>query len=285
MLADQYQVVGIVTQPDRPAGRGRVLKSPPVKLLANEFNLPFIQPGKLSEPEAMGQLHHWSPDIIVVAAFGQILRPEVLNLPQFGCINVHASLLPRWRGAAPIQAAILNGDEQTGITIMQMDPGIDTGPILSQISTPITSEDTAGTLTTKLSGIGAELLSQTLPSYLEGTLVPLPQDEATATYAPMIKKEDGLLDFILPAIVLERKVRAFNPWPGAYTSWKNQVLKIHRVHAIDADLGPAHQRIVYQGLPAITTRMGTLVIDELQPAGKNMLDGKTFLRGARGWEE
>jgi methionyl-tRNA formyltransferase len=156
ILTRQYPVVGVVTQPDRPAGRGRTLKSPPIKVLANEYNLPFIQPGKLSEPKAMRQLHHWSPDIIVVAAFGQILRPEVLDLPQFGCVNVHASLLPRWRGAAPIQAAIMNGDEQTGITIMQMDPGVDTGPILSQMSTSITQEDTAGTLTTKLSSSGAE---------------------------------------------------------------------------------------------------------------------------------
>jgi methionyl-tRNA formyltransferase len=285
ILTRQYPVVGVVTQPDRPAGRGRTLKSPPIKVLANEYNLPFIQPGKLSEPKAMRQLHHWSPDIIVVAAFGQILRPEVLDLPQFGCVNVHASLLPRWRGAAPIQAAIMNGDEQTGITIMQMDPGVDTGPILSQMSTSITQEDTAGTLTTKLSSSGAELLSQTLPSFLEGALVPQPQDGTSATYAPMIKKEDGLLDFTQPAIVLERKVRAFNPWPGAYTFWKNQVLKIHRTHAIDADLGPEPHRIVYQEFPAITTGEGILVIDELQPAGKNILAGKTFLRGARGWEE
>src|SRR4030042_1315246 len=143
-LADQYQVVGVVTQPDRPAGRGRVLKSPPIKRLAVELNLPVIQPCKLSEPEAMGQLHHWAPDLIVVAAFGQILRPEVLNFPLYGCINVHASLLPRWRGAAPIHAAILYGEEQTGITIMRMDPGIDTGPTLSQASTPIAVGETAG---------------------------------------------------------------------------------------------------------------------------------------------
>ena len=283
-LTYQYHVVGVVTQPDRPAGRGRVLKSPPIKQLAEEFNLPVIQPRKLSDPEVMGQLHQWAPDLIVVAAFGQILRPDVLNLPHFGCINVHASLLPRWRGAAPIQAAILDGDEQTGITIMRMDPGIDTGPILSQTSILIAEGETAGTLATKLSELGSKLLVETLPGYLDGTLVPQPQDGSLATYAQLIRKEAGLLDFTQPAIDLERKVRAFNPWPGAYTFWKDQVLKIHRTHVVEAHLEQAGNRIVYQELPGITTSRGILVLDELQPAGKNILDGKTFLRGARSWE-
>jgi len=284
-LSDKYQVVGVVTQPDRPAGRGRNLKSPPVKLLAEELMLPLIQPQKLSEPEAMQQLIQWSPDLIVVTAFGQILRSEVLDLPAYGCINVHASLLPRWRGAAPIQAAILSGDEQTGITIMRMDPGIDTGPTLNQVSIPITGEDTAGSLSTKLSELGAKLLIEILPGYLDGTLIPQPQDGTLATYATMIKKEAGLLDFTQPALDLQRKVRAFNPWPGAYTYWNDQVLKIHRAYASAVHYQQAGKRIVYQELPAITTSTGILVIDELQPAGKNMLDGKTFLRGARGWED
>ena len=284
-LSDKYQVVGVVTQPDRPAGRGRNLKSPPVKLLAEELMLPLIQPQKLSEPEAMQQLIQWSPDLIVVTAFGQILRSEVLDLPKYACINVHASLLPRWRGAAPIQAAILSGDEQTGITIMRMDPGIDTGPTLNQVSIPITGEDTAGTLSTKLSELGAKLLIEILPGYLDGTLIPQPQDGTLATYATMIKKEAGLLDFTQPALDLQRKVRAFNPWPGAYTYWNDQVLKIHCAHASAVHYQQAGKRIVYQELPAITTSTGILVIDELQPAGKNMLDGKTFLRGARGWED
>jgi methionyl-tRNA formyltransferase len=260
-----------------------VLKSPPVKVLADELNLPVIQPRKLNEPEAMHQLLLWAPDLMVVAAFGQILRPEVLSLPTYGCINVHASLLPRWRGAAPIQAAILNGDVETGITIMRMDPGIDTGPILNQASIQISGQDTSGTLSTKLSALGAELLAETLPLYLDGTLVPQPQNPTLATYAQLIKKEDGLLDITLPAADLERRVRAFSPWPGAYTYWKNQVLKIHRSHAIEADFGSASHVLVYQGLPAITTSKGILIIDELQPAGKNILDGKTFLRGARNW--
>jgi methionyl-tRNA formyltransferase len=284
-LTDQYRVVGVVTQPDRPAGRGRVLKSPSVKVFAVERHLPVIQPRKLSEQEAMQQLQQWAPDLIVVAAFGQILRPDVLNLPRFGCINVHASLLPRWRGAAPIQAAILNGDDHTGITIMLMNPGVDTGPILSQASISIAPEDTSGSLSVKLSQLGAEQLVKTLPKYLGGALTPQPQDDSCATFAYLLKKEQGLLDFSRPALELERKVRAFNPWPGAYTYWKDQMLKIHRAHIIESSVDLAGKRIVFQGLPAISTTKGTLILDELQPSGKNILDGKTFLRGARGWEE
>jgi methionyl-tRNA formyltransferase len=284
-LNEQFHVVGVVTQPDRPSGRGQILKPPPVKLIASELNLPVIQPRKISEPDAMHQLHAWAPDLIVVAAFGQILRPEVLDLPSFGCVNVHASLLPRWRGAAPIQAAILNGDEQTGITIIRMDPGIDTGPILSQASIQLTGVETAGTLSSTVSKLGAEQLINTLPGYLDGSLVPIPQDEALATYAPMIKKDAGLLDFSQPATYLERKVRAFDPWPGAYTFWTNGMLKIHRTHITEDLLAPPGKRIIRENLPAYTTGQGILVIDNLQPAGKNPMDGKTFLRGARGWEE
>lgn len=282
-LAAQYPVIGIVTRPDRPAGRGRVLTPPPIKILADELSLPVIQPRRLNEPDAIQQLHLWAPDIIVVAAFGQILRSAVLGLPQFGCVNVHASLLPRWRGAAPIQAAILHGDDQTGITIMRMDPGIDTGPSLAQKSVQISGEDTAGSLTEKLSVIGADLLMETLPSYLSGTLVPKLQDDSLATYASMINKEDGLLDFSGSAISLDRKIRAFNPWPGAFTYWNNQILKIHRAHAIDVPAEPAGRKIIFQEFPAITTGMGILVVDELQLAGRNIQTGKAFLHGARSW--
>ncbi len=202
-LVAGYQVVGIVTQPDRPAGRGRRMTAPPIKNLADEIHIPVIQPRRLSEPEVLEQLQRWAPDLIVVAAFGQILRPTVLDLPKYGCVNVHASLLPRWRGAAPIQAAILNGDDTTGVTIMRMDPGIDTGALLSQKSLPISHNDTSATLANKLSELGAELLIESLASYLSGKLMPIPQDESKATYAPMIKKEEGLLDFSMPAIQLD----------------------------------------------------------------------------------
>jgi methionyl-tRNA formyltransferase len=284
-LAAHYQVVGVVTQPDRPAGRGRLLTPPPIKRLAYGLNLPVIQPKRLSEPEAYQQLQRWSPELIIVAAFGQILRPAVLSLPQFGCVNVHASLLPRWRGAAPIQAAILHGDEQTGITIMRMDPGVDTGPILSQKTLSIEVQDTTGTLSGKLSILGASLLLETLPAYLSGALVSHPQDESLATYAPMINKEDGRLDFSRPAVELERQVRAYNPWPGAFTYWKGQVLKIHHAHIAHATDSTPGRQISYQHSPAITTGDGLLVIDELQLAGRNIQSGTAFLRGAHGWGE
>src|SRR5690242_13936681 len=227
-LAGKYSVVGVVTQPDRAAGRGRELKAPPVKLLAEELSIPVIQPEKLRQPEAMEQLRQWAPDLIVVAAFGQILRKDVLDLPRYGCINTHASLLPRWRGAAPINAAILAGDEEIGVTIMKMDVGLDTGPMLAKRSIRHTADLTTGSAIQALSQLGANLLIETLPEYLAGRLIPQPQPEAGATYAPMLRKEDGLLDFTRPAAELERRVRAMNPWPGAWFEWNGTVLKVGR---------------------------------------------------------
>src|SRR5690349_7014116 len=230
VLAAAYEVIGVVTQPDRASGRGRELKPPPVKLLAQELSIPVIQPEKLRQPEAMEQLRVWGPDLVVVAAFGQILKKDVLYLPRFGCINVHASLLPRWRGAAPINAAILHGDEETGVTIMKMDVGLDTGPILTQRSISLTRGDTAGSVFEKLSHLGADLLIETLPDYLSGKIEPLPQPEEGMTYAPMLKKEAGQLDFTHPAEELERRIRAFNPWPGAFMAFDGTLLKIHCGH-------------------------------------------------------
>lgn len=281
-LAQQYDVVGVATQPDRASGRGRELKPPPVKLLAQELNIPVIQPEKLRQPEAMEQLRAWNPDLIVVAAFGQILRKDVLDLPLHGCINVHASLLPRWRGAAPINAAILHGDEETGITIMKMDVGLDTGPILTQRSIRLTREDTAGSVIEKLSQLGADLLIETLPDYLSGKIQPVPQPEDGSTYAPMLKKEEGQLDFTRPAEELERRVRAFNPWPGAFMDFDGTLLKIHRAH-VDPGAGEVGQRLIYQQQPAVGTGDGLLILDEVQPAGKKSMSGKSFLAGARHW--
>jgi methionyl-tRNA formyltransferase len=282
-LAAHYPLVGVVTQPDRPAGRGRSLTPPPVKSLANELNLPAIQPRRLREPEAMGQLQDWHPDVIIVAAFGQILKSDVLDFPPHGCINVHASLLPRWRGAAPIRAAILHGDELSGVTIMRMDPGVDTGPILRQRATPILPDDTSETLSARLAGLGAELLLETLPGYLDGKITARPQDDSQATYAPMLKKEDGDLDFNQTAVQLARRVRAFYPWPGAFTSWNGNMLKIQRAHPVlDISATPG-QRLVHHKLPALGTGEGILVLEEVQPAGKKPMPGEVFLRGAREW--
>ena len=281
-LGKTYEVVGVVTQPDRASGRGRELKAPPVKTLALELGIPVMQPEKLRLPEAMDQLRAWNPDLIVVAAFGQILRKDVLELPPHGCINVHASLLPRWRGAAPINAAILHGDEETGVTIMKMDVGLDTGPILSQRAIRLTPDDTAGSVFEKLSQLGADLLIETLPDYLSGKLVPTPQPDAGTTYAPMMKKEEGKLDFIHDANELERRVRAFNPWPGAFMDFDGTLLKIHRSHV---EMGEAAegQRLVWRSQPAVGARGGILVLDEVQPAGKKTMSGSSFLAGARNW--
>jgi methionyl-tRNA formyltransferase len=279
----RYPVVGVVTQPDRPAGRGQTLTPPPVKVLAVEQGIPVIQPRRLREPDALAQLEAWAPDLIVVAAFGQILRQNVLDLPRFGCINVHGSYLPRWRGAAPIQAAILSGDDSSGVTIMRMDAGVDTGDILSRRAEPIREDDTAESLSQRLAPLGAELLMETLPSYLDGRIQPQPQDEALATYAPMLKKEDGLLVFNQPAEVLARRVRAYQPWPGAYTTWQGQILKVGRAHAVAGGESQPGATLILGSLPAVTCGQGTLVLDLVQPAGKRPMEGKVFLSGARGW--
>src|SRR5687767_3484581 len=282
MLTQHYQVIGVVTQPDRASGRGRGIKMPPVKTLALELGIPVMQPEKLRTLEAMEQLRMWNPDLIVVAAFGQILKKDVLGLPRFGCINVHASLLPRWRGAAPINAAILHGDEETGVTIMQMDVGLDTGPMLGKRSIRLTQNDTAGSVTETLSHLGADLLIETLPHYLSGKIIPQPQPEEGATYAPMLKKEEGKLDFTRDVQALERQVRAFNPWPGAFMDFDGTLLKIHKAHVEQGNPSPG-QRLIFQDQPAVGAQGGLLVLDEVQPAGKKTMSGKSFLAGARRW--
>jgi methionyl-tRNA formyltransferase len=287
-LARHYSVAGVVTQPDRPAGRGRVLTPPPIKVLAQDLGIETIQPQRLKEPEAQAKLHEWQPDLIVVTAFGQILRQNVLDLPRFGCINVHASLLPRWRGAAPIQAAILHGDAVTGVTIMKMDAGIDTGPWLARREEGIHSADTTESLSARLAHLGAELLIETLPGYLDGSIQPQKQDDEHATYASMIEKEAGHLDFSRPAEELSRCVRAYTPWPGTYTMVRGELLKVRRAHALEekpavnAD-SPQGLTAVIEGLPAVVTAQGLLVLDEVQPSGKKPMPGQVFLNGFREW--
>lgn len=281
-LARDYRLVGVVTQPGRPAGRGRELSVPPVQRAAQALGLPLLQPEKIRAPQAMADLRAWAPDLIVVAAFGQILRPELLELPRYGCLNVHGSLLPRWRGAAPVQAALLAGDTRTGITIMKMDSGVDTGPLLSQRALSITAEDTAGTLLEKLAVLGAGLLLETLPDYLSGKLLPQPQPVEGITYAPLLKKEDGRLDFARPSAELARRVRAYQPWPGTWMPWRESVLKILRVSTGAGQLAPG-TRTVSRGLPAVGTADGLIIFEEVQPAGKKAMTGKAFLAGVRDW--
>lgn len=282
-LAHSYPIVGVVTQPDRPSGRGRIITAPPVKHLAQKLSLPIIQPKRLNNPGAMQQLREWSPELIVVVAFGQILRAEVLDLPVHGCINIHASLLPRWRGAAPVQAALLHGDQESGVTIMRMDEGVDTGPILSQRTFLIKPDDTALTLSSSLAQVGADLLIETLPPYLQGELAPQPQSDYGVTYAPMLKKDDGKIDFSRRVADLVNQVRAFNPWPGTFIPWQSGQLKIHRAHSqqVENTIPGAHR--VIDGFPAVEVQDGLLILDEVQPAGKKTMSGDVFLRGVKNW--
>jgi len=282
-LAEKQTVVGVVTQPDRPAGRGQKVIEPPVKQFAHQAGLPVIQPQRLREPEAMAQLTAWAPEIIIVAAFGQILKPAVLDLPPHGCVNVHASLLPHYRGAAPIPAAILSGNAETGITIMRMDVGLDTGPILAQRAEPIHPDDTSLTLSERLAHLGATLLLDVLPDYLAGKLAAQPQADGLATYAPQLKKEDGHLDFTQPAADLERRVRAFTPWPGAFARWQDQPIKILRTAVSESVMGEPGQVVQTSQGPTVVCGSGGLLLLEVQPSGKKPMSAADFARGARGF--
>ena len=282
-LARAYSVVGVVTQPDRPAGRGRQLTQPPIRQAAERLGLPVYQPRTLNAPEALGRLADWQPDVIVAAACGHILPPNVLALPPAGCINVHASLLPRWRGAAPIAAAILAGDQVTGVTIMQMDEGIDTGPILAQRQEPILAEDTQATLARRLAPLGAALLLDVLPAILRGDVTPQSQPEDGVTFAPLIRKEDGALDWTRAAVALDRQVRAFTPWPGTFTVWRGQRLRVLAatpLPATDQEAQPG-TIVALEGGAAVVTGDGLLRLDQMQLAGKRPSDGLAFIRGQR----
>jgi methionyl-tRNA formyltransferase len=281
-LHENFEVAGVVTQPDRPAGRGRKLRSPDVKVLAQSFNLSVIQPPALKAPQPIEQLEKWSPDVIVVAAYGQILRKNVLNLPPHGCVNVHASLLPRWRGAAPVQAAVLY-DDFTGVTIMKMDQGLDTGPLLSQKSILIPEDMTTSELFDILAQMGADLLVETLPKYISGEIQPQPQDDEKATYAPRLKKEDGELDFNQPAEFLARMVRAYAPWPGTYQFIDGTRIKIFKAHVEESNQCLPGKRYIIDDQPAWGTISGLLVLDEVQFAGKSRVSGRAFLHGAKNW--
>jgi methionyl-tRNA formyltransferase len=283
-LAANYNVVGVVTQPDRPAGRGRKLTPPPVKELALELGLTVYQPQSLREDSAMHQLEAWKPDIIIVSAFGMFLTNEVLELPPYGCLNIHPSLLPRWRGAGPVQAAILNGDARTGVTIMVLDEGMDTGPLLSNREAAINADDTHETLTARLAEISGPLLLETLPAYLDGSLAPQVQDESLATFAPKLEKAEGELDVEKPAEELILRVRACSPWPGAFTYHDDKLLKVWKVRVQPDQNARPGRRAVVDGLPALGVSDGWLVLETVQLAGKKAMPGDVFLRGVHHWE-
>jgi methionyl-tRNA formyltransferase len=288
------RVAAVATQPDRPAGRGGRIQPGPVKAAALEAGLPVLQPQRLRRPESVAELRAHAPDLIVVAAYAQILSAEVLAMPAYGCLNVHASLLPRWRGASPIAAAILAGDAVTGVTIMQMEAGLDTGPMLAQREEPILTDDTTGRLSERLAVLGADLLVETLDSWVGGTLSPRAQDDAQATLTRPLRREDGLIDWAArSAVEVERTARAYDPWPGAYSLFEGRLLKLWRGrvlgpsqsfrpgHVLDRtevvalldDLGLRWPQFV------VACRDGLLLALRVQIEGRRPMDGADFMRG------
>ena len=280
-LLQTQQVVGVVTQPDKPAGRGRQLQFSAVKQTAVAADIPLYQPASLRPEAAVAPIRDWQPDIIVVAAFGQILRPHLLALPPHGCLNIHASLLPRWRGAAPIQRAILAGDSETGVCLMQMEAGLDTGPVYACRRTPINPEDTAATLHDRLAELSAELLIDHLDDIVAGRCLATPQDDSRATYAPMIQKEDGQVDWPQPAVQIDRQVRAMTPWPGAFSQWQGRLLKLRQVRPLPdfAHSAPPGQVVEAGGQLVVMTGQGGVLLLEVQLEGKRPLTAAEFARG------
>ncbi|MFQ5340325.1 MAG: methionyl-tRNA formyltransferase [Anaerolineae bacterium] len=280
----EFDVVAVVTQPDRPAGRGRASTVSPVKQIALKHDITVWQPRRLRKNAEMVQvLWDLAPDVIAVAAYGLILPASVLEIPPHGCVNVHASLLPKYRGAAPVAAAILSGDELAGVTIMLMDEEMDHGPILAQRSTPIQPVDTRQSLTERLAELGAGLLVETLPRWVAGEVEPQPQDHAAATYAHILKKEDGEIDWTQPAARIARMTRAYDPWPGAYTYLEGRVFKLLKARPIGmavADDRPGAVVETDQGL-AVVAGEGAVLLERVQLAGKRAMDIQVFARGQR----
>jgi len=285
LLSSGHNVVGVFTQPDRPAGRGKKLMPGPVKALAEEHGLPVFQPASLRPEENQQLVADLNADVMVVVAYGLILPKAVLDMPRLGCINVHGSLLPRWRGAAPIQRSLWAGDAETGVTIMKMDVGLDTGDMLYKLSCPITPEDTSATLYDKLAELGPQGLIKTLEQLAEGTAKPEVQDEALVTYAEKLSKDEALLDWALPAAQLERCIRAFNPWPVSWMVIDDQPVKVWKASVIESHVQAAPGTIVEankQGIQ-VATAEGILNLESLQPAGKKAMSVQDLLNSRREW--
>ncbi|MBI2861867.1 MAG: methionyl-tRNA formyltransferase [Chloroflexi bacterium] len=285
-----FLVVGVVTQPDRPAGRGQRLAMSPVKQLALERGLPLLQPERLRFPEAQEAIRAWQPEVIVAAAYGQLIPDAILAIPPKGCLNLHPSLLPRWRGASPVPAAILHGDAETGVTVMLIDRGLDTGPILAQRSEPIREEDNALTLAERLSVRGAQLLVEVLPRWLRDEVTPQSQDQDKATYAPALSREQGLIDWRLSAAELWRRCRAFYPWPGCYTFWRGQMLKVLDVGllpmaSLEGPPGRVQLATIAEaaGQPSevlvVAAGEGALALRRVQLAGRRVVSGLDLVQG------
>jgi methionyl-tRNA formyltransferase len=290
LLGTEHEVVAVVTQPDRPSGRGHALTPPPVKEAALAQRLLVLQPEKVSSEDSMALLRPLRPDVLVVAAYGQILRKVLLDLPTRGSINVHASLLPRWRGASPIAASILAGDEKAGVTIMEVVRALDAGAMISKHEERVLPQDTTGSLEDRLSHAGAKLLAETITPWAERRLQPEPQDEALVTYAPQLKREDARLDWSLPAVELWRRVRGYNPWPVAFTTIGGEDLRIFEAWPLDGDSGAAPGTVLgVEALPSeaaasepgmiVQTGSGRLALVQIQRAGRRRTSGSEFFRG------
>ena len=284
LCESEFPVVGIVTQPDRPKGRGNTVSPSPIKELGQAQEIPILQPEKMKHAEFLHSLEQWKPDTIVVAAFGRILPKVILDLPPRGCINVHASLLPRYRGAAPMQWAIIKGDAETGITTMLMDEGMDTGAILLQETVPIHPEETAGELSPRLASVGGELLLNTLRGWQSNQITPRSQDEHDATMAPLLKREDGIIPWDHSAVQIVNRIRGMSPWPGAYTFWEEERIIIWKAAAMVENEfagteSPGTILKVGKNELVVSTGQGVLGIVELQPANRKRLSITQFLAG------
>ena len=291
VLPEGYEIATVITRPDKPVGRGQEIVYSPVKQAALAHDIPVWQPGSLKRPENIEALAAYNADLYIVAAFGQILPQAVLDQPRYGTLNIHASLLPKYRGVSPISEAILQGDAETGVTIMLLDAGVDTGPMLLKRAVPLSGGETTGSLTATLAQVGASALLETLPQWVSGQITPVLQDEMQATHTRMIRKEDGEISWERPAAVLARVVRAYTPWPTAYTHWRGKLLKIVGVYALEVEPeAPQPGETVVPGtvsvreeagqnVLAIVTGSGLLIVTQLQLEGKRAMSTDEFLRG------
>lgn len=277
-------VVGIVTQPDRPAGRGQKTVPSPVRRIAETHGIPVAAPEKIRDPAFLKTLQEWKPQLIVVVAYGRILPASILRLPPYGCLNVHYSLLPKYRGAAPAAWAIINGEPRGGVTTMQLVEKMDAGPIYLQEDVALAADETTGSLQAKLTPVGASLLLETIRRIKEKTIAPRSQDDTQVTFAPIIKKEDGLIDWTRAATEIERRVRGFNPWPSAYTHIRGKFLKVHRATIVDtAQLASNPGEVIKANSQGfwVATGSGVLSLEEVQLENKKRLAGVEFIKGAR----
>ncbi|MBS5282518.1 MAG: methionyl-tRNA formyltransferase [Clostridiales bacterium] len=284
LLEAGHEIAAVVTQPDKPKGRGGRVQMTPVKLKALEKNIPVYQPVKVKTPEFTQLLRELAPEVIVVIAFGQILSKEILDIPPFGCVNIHASLLPKYRGAAPIQWAVIDGEKESGVTTMQMDVGLDTGDMLEKAVVPIAEDETGGSLHDKLSRAGAALILTTLEGLKAGTITPVPQTEEGTCYARMLDKALGDIDWTMPASAIERLIRGLNPWPSAYTSWNGKTIKLWQAVVAEGEpswKGTLPGQVVRSDRHSLVVAAGEgfLSIRELQIEGKKRMDVEAFLRG------